>query len=410
VTRSISAEKQDNSRQPPLLGRALLKLNYYLRTVLSVHSTHKRLPLQFFEVAVLKLGPKHIGLKDYLDQAMYSEAIFPDRKFSSLGGWWFKERVHAQLNDIRWEGMVTDKLIMYSLFEQFGLPHPKVRALAWSRARSYGDTINCRDVDSLAAFLRDPARQFPLFLKPVKGSYGRGAARVLGFDSRSDELILADGTRAALLPLLRSLEDDGWGYLVQDAVMPPVGTRHMCGSGITGCRIVMLLDDDGARPYKAVWKIPVGSNFSDNFSAGKSGNMAAAVDVASGRVIRVVSGAGVRMTVNQPHPETGFRFPGTEVPGWQDMMVLMKKAAESFPGFRWQHWDVGITDKGPVLFELNSAGNTDLVQIAYGEGIHDQQLQSFLTRHANNRPSPGKLFQDTKETAGESPDSPPFIE
>lgn len=380
------------TRVPYLAGRARTKLNEHLQSVASVHRKEKHALLQLADIARLRLGRTRVGLGEYIAQGMYSKEIYPGNELSTLGGWWFKERVHSQLNNIRWEGMVTDKLMMYSLFERFGLPHPRVRALGWRRARHCGDIPVFRSAEALADFLRGAGPLFPLFLKPVKGSYGRGSARIEAYEADGDRVVLSGGERAALLPFLHSLEDDGWGVLVQDAVKAPEETRPICGQAVSGCRIIMLLDDEGARPYRAVWKVPALHNFFDNFQGGKSGNTISAVDVASGRVIRTLCGRGANLRVCDRHPETDYPLKGALVPQWEEIMTLLAKAAECFPGLRWQHWDVGITDQGPTLYELNSAGNPDIAQMTYGKGINDAELRTFLRRHGGREPAPGKVF------------------
>ena len=72
---------------------------------------------------------------------------------------------------------------------------------------------------------------------------------------------------------------------------------------------------------------------------------------------------------------------------------LMSRAAECFPGFRWQHWDVGLSAGGPVLFELNSAGNTRVLQVSHGTGIWCDRLRAFLARYGGKtEPTHGSVF------------------
>jgi hypothetical protein len=377
-------------------GRAKGKVAARIKAFIAVRkSGRKSIPAQAREIIRLRLGTTRVKAHEYFSQAIYDDGIYPNKALPEFGGYWFKEVIHAKLNDIRWEGMVTDKLILYGLFSQFGLPHPKVRAVACNYERSYGDTPIFHDLEKLATFLRE-SMTYPFFCKPVKGSYARGAARVGSYDRDTDSLTLANGSSVAVVDFLCSLEDgDGWGFLFQDAVLAHPETKKICGDRVCGCRIVMLLDDSGAYPYRIVWKIPTGNNFTDNFDAGKFGNMAAAVDVKTGIATRIVSGNGIDMRLNQPHPNTGYELVGTQIPQWDELMATMKRAAECFPGFRWQHWDVGITSDGPVLFELNSAGNTDLVQISSGKGIYDDQLKAFVQRYANWQRPIGKLFSPT---------------
>ena len=239
--------------------------------------------------------------------------------------------------------------LQHSLLKQSGLPYPRGQAIAWNKTRSYGDVPVYNAPEGLAEFLLSSRAIYPMFCKPVKGSYGYGTARLESHEARSDSVIFSDGSKNELLPFLRDLKDgDGWGFLFQEAVRSHPDMKPICGDAVSGCRVIMLLDDKGAYPYKVVWKIPAGNNHIDNFNAGAFGNLAAALDVRTGRVIRVVSGKGANLQVNLTHPDTGYQLLGTKIPLWDEMMQVLKKAAESFPGFRWQHWDVGLGVDGPV--------------------------------------------------------------
>lgn len=39
---------------------------------------------------------------------------------------------------------------------------------------------------------------------------------------------------------------------------------------------------------------------------------------------------------------------------------------------RTQSWDVALSDQGPIFLEVNFGGDLNLVQLAYGEGVLDE--------------------------------------
>ena len=143
---------------------------------------------------------------------------------------------------------------------------------------------------------------------------------------------------------------------------------------------------------RALWKVPAVGSIVDNYGTGEQGTTLAAVDVETGMVLRAVLGAGEDMRLVEHHPETGYPLTGTRVPQWAEILQVLERATMSFSGFRFQHWDVGITLGGPVLFELNSADNTSGLQFAYGTGIYDAPLKAFLRKDARRRRQPGTLF------------------
>lgn len=65
------------------------------------------------------------------------------------------------------------------------------------------------------------------------------------------------------------------------------------------------------------------------------------------------------------------------------MIDLSLKAAAILPGLRLQHWDVGMTERGPVLIELNSFGVFSGHQIAYRKGVYDDLIQHYMYSDRN---------------------------
>ncbi|MEX1058792.1 MAG: hypothetical protein WED11_13765, partial [Natronospirillum sp.] len=57
--------------------------------------------------------------------------------------------------------------------------------------------------------------------------------------------------------------------------------------------------------------------------------------------------------------------------------------ALAFPGFRFQHWDVGLTSRGPIVYELNTAGAVYGLELARGAGVFDVELKHFLAQYGN---------------------------
>ena len=45
-------------------------------------------------------------------------------------------------------------------------------------------------------------------------------------------------------------------------------------------------------------------------------------------------------------------------------------------------WDIALTDKGPMILELNDVGGTEIAQV-HGRGLLTLQTREFLKRHAN---------------------------
>ena len=68
------------------------------------------------------------------------------------------------------------------------------------------------------------------------------------------------------------------------------------------------------------------------------------------------------------HPTTGLKFDGYEIPSFDRVIELVKKAHPMVPHFRSVSWDVAISENGsPILIEGNLCrGGIDLLQLSNG--------------------------------------------
>ena len=143
------------------------------------------------------------------------------------------------------------------------------------------------------------------------------------------------------------------------------------------------LKDAGPELYRCVWKIPVGNNPADN--VWRAGNLMAAVDVAAGTARRVVIGYGPDEREVEAHPDTGQGLRGVVVPDWDRLKQVCLEAAEAFPGLRLQAWDVAVTPAGPILLEINGAGDFSMPQRAEGRGMLDPEFREYLRSCRGNQ-------------------------
>jgi hypothetical protein len=80
------------------------------------------------------------------------------------------------------------------------------------------------------------------------------------------------------------------------------------------------------------------------------------------------------------HPDSGERLFDAALPDWSAAVAQCLKAAALLSGLRLQAWDVALTDRGPVLLEVNVGGDFNLPQLARGAGIMDEGFRAFVAR------------------------------
>jgi len=84
----------------------------------------------------------------------------------------------------------------------------------------------------------------------------------------------------------------------------------------------------------------------DNFMHGRTRNLAADVDLETGRLGGVYGPLGtdppliVRV---ERHPDTGRTLTGLMLPGWAELKACVERAARAFPDLVTAGWDVAMT-------------------------------------------------------------------
>jgi hypothetical protein len=147
-------------------------------------------------------------------------------------------------------------------------------------------------------------------------------------------------------------------------------------------RVIVLVASTGPLIHRAVAKIATGQNPADNFW--RRGNMLGAIDLATGRIARVVQGTGAEMVIDRVHPDTCRPITGTPIPDWESLTALATTAAALLPGIRTQSWDIALTDAGPVPLEVNFGGDLNLTQLALAACVLDATYREH-PRHCGYR-------------------------
>lgn len=337
---------------------------------------------QFAEIARLRRGQGRIGPGDYYAYRLYDPEIAEEEKQRFVG--WQAEAMLDALNDPRWHCLGLDKVLMYALFRDSGIRVPETQAIYLPGHKRILSGATCLSSEAeLHAWLRDPAN-YPFFSKPSASGFGRGALLAKGYEGGDDAIMLNDGTRIQVASFGQEFHDvEHLGYLFQVPLDHDRRLASTLGQIPSSLRIMVLIDEEeGPLIHRTFWKIPTGRNYSDNFNSGKSGNLAAAIDAESGRVIRVINGVGLDLREIDVHPDSGARLRDMAIPDWQEVKKFALASSRVLPKLRFQQWDIALTNEGPVALEVNlfSTGGGDLTQMLYRKGLLDETMRRFLRR------------------------------
>jgi len=335
---------------------------------------------QFIEALRLRFGPSRLGISDYYEYQLYE----PGRDFRDkrrFVGWRLERVIDTLLNDDRWRILANDKLLFYGIMRGHGVSYPAIRAIYASLERPFPGAQCFSNIYDAVRFLKLPDN-LPIFVKPVHGTFGRGVLGIAAYEQATDEFHLLNGMKLPARELEQSIvERWAHGYLMQDVLRPDPEIEQWCGRRLSSVRMIVGLTVDGPRLLRAIWRIPTGRNMSDNFMHGSLGNMLGALDLANGRVTGVISGSTAQRVRDCTHPDTDTKLVGVILPHWDKAVNTACGAAMLFPGLRLQHWDIALSDIGPVAIEVNVEGSLDLPQHAEQRGMLEDDLLDMLATH-----------------------------
>lgn len=294
-----------------------------------------------------QFSPDEIFLLNLLD----GKAEFDRDAFAS------KERLaqlQARNNPPEHRDPARDKLAFFLRCSASGLPTPEVLAVSGCATRGTVPFILIRDEADWRRYF-EHAAPAACVLKPVTGTHGRG---VLPLRRDGAEFVAPDGARyspAGLLEHMGRSEYAAWQ--VQRRLWPHRALVELSGTdAMQTLRVVTYTEPRAPARVLSVWlRINGGQTVFDNFNFGAAGNLVAPVDLATGALKHVLQASpdGIGLNTVTHHPVTGVDFSRFVVPGFDDAVRLMRRAADAFKPLVTLGWDVALTDDGASLIEAN---------------------------------------------------------
>lgn len=264
-------------------------------------------------------------------------------------------RIQRSLNPPSLAPLLRNKAIFYQFCLAQSIPVPALYAIGFGQARNWthhgpipGGT------EPWLAFLEHelPAE---FVIKPVEGAFGQG---VRLFRRQNGHFADAAGREHSCAAIWESLRGDYRdGFLIQERLRNHPRLLELTGvEYLQTVRLTTLVDTDRrAHVIHSHLKLITGSNVTDNFHGGGTGNFQARVDLQDGRLIRPVTASPDTpgYILLHQHPNTGQNIEGFHVPLWDQACTLVRQAAVRFLPIRTIGWDVALTPTDPVIVEGN---------------------------------------------------------
>jgi hypothetical protein len=326
------------------------------------------------EYCSLGFGPGQVSFADYTRLRLFENGTYPDKR--AVVGQRKNSDIDLTINFRHdWIGLFSDKVASASYLAAHGFPTIPILAIYADRVSSPSSQV-IRDRDGLRRFLSS-TEAYPIFGKPAGGIQSLGSLGIRRFIAASNSLETMSGEEIPLDAYVSDIvENYPAGYLFQKFLSPHPVIRGLCGDRLATVRIVTLTRDDEPAVFRACWKIPSGANLADNYW--RSGNMLARLDLASGTVQRVTSGAGLELAEHTVHPDTQTPMIGLSVPNWADAVSTAIEAARLLRLMPLIGFDIAMSESGPVIVEMNHNPDFFLNQLADTRGVLDADFQKVI--------------------------------
>lgn len=352
----------------------------YNYTSLVKKQTGKSRLRQLGEIYGLAAGAQRLGLEEYYEFEVFNDTLYPPANKPNCVGWRASEAIDKRLNKDYWRATANDKVLNYALLQQYGFPIPETLATYSPRGRRVGAERALTSRQDLEAYVTQ-AMPFPIFIKPIHGSYGGGTWLLKSYNAEARQFTDAQGQSVPLGDLLDAcMKPQYVGMLLQRCLEPHDLMRQWMGDTTSCARVVVILTDEGPHMHMAALKIARAKNINDNFHMGKTGNLLGAVNVQTGEIERVITGFWPDGKSLTHHPDTQQCLIGAVLPGWTQALDMCRAAALCFPGLAIQNWDIAFCREGPVLMEVNTECELGLWQFVSRKPFVDETIQRLMEK------------------------------
>lgn len=186
-----------------------------------------------------------------------------------------------------------------------------------------------------------------IMYKPADLSRGKGV-KVYGIN---------DENREAVAEEIRELPS---GVVEEFITQHPALDDFSNGASVNTIRIITILDNSKCYMPYAVIRLGHGKKPLDHMHFG---GVIAPVDPDTGLICR--HPVGRDGTVYEKHPASGLVAKGFQIPYWDEVKKMVRRASKRFPSVGFLGWDIAITDNGPVIVEANTYPSAASVQMPY---------------------------------------------
>ncbi len=274
------------------------------------------------------------------------------------------------LNPSKYASLARDKYLTHLLLEGNGIPVPELYAYYNPEKSGSGFCSVLHDLQTkkVSSCVVKPA---------VDGAHGEGVFVCNSVEYKLDDCILikSNGERVSLRSFCEQNKYSSWLFESKVVQREEIGSINP--SSVNTIRFMTALYPDGGAKVFAVW-MKFGRDGSDVDNAGGGGNVDCAVDIESGNCYNAVQFNSFSDVIRcDSHPDSKVLINGLYIEKWDEIKELICNYQSRIPELKAIGWDVALTDKGPVIIEINNWWDPT-GQLFIGKGWRDDVRDCFF--------------------------------
>ena len=278
------------------------------------------------------------------------------------------------LNPRNYASLARDKYLTHILLENAGIPKPQLYAYYNANSSNYGK-VAC-DYDTLRKVLLNNSVQ-DCVVKPASDSaHGNNVfvCKEIHYGDEDCLLTKSNGERVSLRYLCDSCKKTP--LLFEQRVVQSRKFNLLNPSSVNTVRMMTSLYPGGKSLVFASW-MRMGRKGSDVDNASSGGNVDCAIEVETGKCYNASQFNSFSDVIKiERHPDSGEQVEGFLIDDWEDIKTALCEYQSRIPYLKAIGWDVAITEKGPVIIEINNWWDPT-GQLFIGKGWRDSVLKCY---------------------------------
>lgn len=253
------------------------------------------------------------------------------------------------LNPKKYYILARNKFLSHKILENTGVRMPELYCYYHPEGNVVFSTQIANNLNGVLRILKSK-EVYACVIKTTESSHGDNVIVIKHIRYLENDCILQyfNGEKRKLSSILM-----GYPLIFESLVRQTAQLASLNQSSINTIRFMTLLYPDNQAKIVATF-IKIGRKDKCVDNAGDGGNVDACVDIETGKLKYVIQYDGWRKI--KPitcHPDSGNIIEGVVIDNWQEIKEQVIKFQQAFPYIKAAGWDIAITDKGPIVIEVN---------------------------------------------------------